>query len=94
VRRGIWNDEGREAFRDKMNRIELEEEGVRIEGVKMERRIKKAIEEVEKEVGGEREERRGWWDECRSKKKEVRRELRRWRKRGGRGGLQKNKEGV
>jgi len=84
MRRGVWNEERKEAYRKKMTGIEWEKRGVRIEGEKMERRIKNMIEEVEKEVGGEKQERRGWWDEeCRNKKEEVRRELRKWRKRGG-----------
>lgn len=46
--------------------------------------MKKAIEEVERNVGKIEEKKRGWWDgECNEKKKEVRREIRRWRKMGG-----------
>jgi len=86
MRRGIWNEEGREVYRRKMLETGWEKGGVRIVGDKMERRIKDIIEEVENEVGGGKQEKRGWWDgECRDKKEEVRRELRKWRKRGGGG---------
>lgn len=47
-------------------------------------RIKGAIEKMEKgwEGGGGG----GWWDEeCREEKRKVRKELRRWRREGGKG---------
>lgn len=48
--------------------------------------MKKAIEEVERNVGKIEEKKRSWWDgECNEKKKEVRRDIRRWRKMGGKG---------
>jgi len=50
--------------------------------------LKKNILGVLKEGQGRERERKGkgWWDEeCRKGKKGVRRELRRWRKRGGEG---------
>jgi len=41
------------------------------------------LERVEKE---EKREKRDWWDkECRNMKREVRKELRRWKKDGGKG---------
>jgi len=50
-------------------------------GRKVEKRIKKMVEGLEKEEM--KEVKREWWDgECRNKKEEVRRELRRRRKRG------------
>jgi len=36
----------------------------------------------EKEIGKGDKNRRGWWEECRYKKKELRKKLRKWRKRG------------
>jgi len=40
------------------------------------------IEEVEREIGEGGKDKRGWWDEeCRYKKKKLRKELREWRKR-------------
>jgi len=50
-------------------------------------RIRKALEEMEEERGRERKEMRGWWnEECKVKKREVRKTLREWRK--GQGGGQ------
>lgn len=44
------------------------------------------MEEYEEKVGERGKSHRGWWDEqCVEKKKEVRRELRRWRREGGEG---------
>jgi len=74
MRRGIWNEEGRKVYRNKMMWIELEQGEARKEGKKMERRIKKVIEEVEKEVGGWRKKKR--WDGEHRNKEEIRRELR------------------
>jgi len=34
IKRGIWNEEGRETFRNKMKEIELAVRGARIEGEK------------------------------------------------------------
>lgn len=82
VRRGRWDEEGCERFRKKIGRIEMrKDEEVRTEIERMNGRIKEAMEESEK---GEKEVGKsywGWWDkECIEKKKEVRRELREWRK--------------
>jgi len=52
----------------------------------MKERIKKALRKVEEGEEGRKRRGRGWWDvECRSKKRELRKKLRRWRKRGGEG---------
>lgn len=49
----------------------------------MERRMKKAIRELEEVQREERRGRVGWWDkEAKEKKREVRAELRKWRARG------------
>jgi len=54
----------------------VEEEWRKLEGV-----VKVALRETEKEKGENVRKRIGWWDEeCRVKKKEVRRELRRRRR--------------
>jgi len=53
----------------------------RIEGEEMERESRKVIRKVEKELGKIRKKRSGWWDnECKAKKREVRRKLREWRR--------------
>ncbi|XP_011868143.1 PREDICTED: uncharacterized protein LOC105562162, partial [Vollenhovia emeryi] len=77
--RGRWDEQGRESFRQKIGEIESRE-GVQEDWEEWEERIKNAIEEIEREGGG-REGKRGWWDEeCKSKKREVRKVLREWRK--------------
>lgn len=44
----------------------------------------KALNEIKEERGGKKVRKVGWWDEkCRGKKKELRREMRRWRTEGG-----------
>jgi len=80
-RRGIWNEEGRKGFVEKLGEWEEVEKGLEEDWRGMERKIKKALEEGER-IGKWKEERRlGWWDwECVEKKREVRRELRKWRK--------------
>lgn len=46
-------------------------------------KVRKALREVEEMVRG-KERKEGWWDEkCRVAKREVRRELRVWRREGG-----------
>lgn len=49
----------------------------------VEEKMKRTIEEIERERGKEKEKKREWWDEeCETKKSEVRRELRKWRRKG------------
>ncbi|XP_024891322.1 trichohyalin-like, partial [Temnothorax curvispinosus] len=80
-RRGVWNDEGKTQFREKLGAIggkrDLQEEIE--EGT---RKIRRVIEENEDK--NERvtiKNKRGWWDEeCTESKREVRKELRKWRK--------------
>lgn len=50
---------------------------------KIEEKMRRAVREMEQELGTGSREKEGWWDEeCRRMKKEVRRELRIWRRRG------------
>lgn len=82
--RGVWNQEGHERFRQKVGELQGK-------GWAEEEKVKKALKETELELGKEKGKRTGWWDEeCRRKKKEVRRELRRWRR--GRGNEVEHKE--
>lgn len=85
--RGIWNEEGKKKFKEKIEAWEgKEEEGIEEEWVGMEGRIKEVLLEVEKEMEGGKMERSGWWDEeCVKKKKVVRRKLREWRRNEGDG---------
>lgn len=92
----MWDEEGREAFRGIMRRIERAEGRVQHEIKEMGRLIRKALEKVEEERRGEKKTKRGWWDEdCAEKKKEVRRRLREWRegRREGRN-IEKRKENT
>lgn len=44
------------------------------------------VEECERNRRGSKGKRKGWWDgECKEEKGELRRALRRWRRRGGKG---------
>lgn len=52
----------------------------------MEREVREAVREVERELRGKGGRKRGWWDEeCEDRKKEARKELRSKRRRGGEG---------
>ncbi|XP_071648500.1 uncharacterized protein [Temnothorax longispinosus] len=90
-RRGIWSEEGRKHFVEKLGKIggnrKLQEEIE--EGVS---KIRGILKENEKgEVRGANKNRRGWWDEeCKEKKKEARAELRKWRK--GKGEVERYRE--
>ncbi|XP_024875210.1 ABC transporter F family member 4-like [Temnothorax curvispinosus] len=91
-RRGIWSEEGRSQFKERLGTIEGGEGEVQEEIEVGISRIRKVIEENEKE-GGRRDKKngRGWWDEeCKEKKREVRKELRKWRK--GRGEVERFRE--
>lgn len=82
-RRGIWTEEGRKKFEVYFGKKDGEWEGVEEGWRKLKRRVEVALEGVGKE---ERKEQRGWWDEeCRNRKREVREELKRWKKEGGKG---------
>lgn len=86
AKRGIWNEEGIERFKKKIGRFEGMEEGVQDEIGRVTEKIRKTIEECEEGKRKERGSKKGWWDEeCKEKKKDVKRELRNWRKRGGDG---------
>jgi len=55
-----------------------------MEGEELEKRMRKEIEDIEEKIGKGEDNKRGWWDgECKERKKEVRKELREWRRRGG-----------
>lgn len=86
LRREIWNEEGRQVFNKKIEGIEMMEKELKEEWERMEERLKKAVEETEEKVRKGEGGKTGWWDkECEEKKREVRKELRRWRKEGGEG---------
>ncbi|XP_071580245.1 uncharacterized protein [Temnothorax nylanderi] len=91
-KRGIWSEEGRTQFRERLSTIggkrDMQEEIE--EGMS---KIRRVIEENEKENGRRATKNgRGWWDEeCRERKREVRKELRKWRK--GKGEVERYREG-
>jgi len=81
VCRGLWDEEGREKFKDNLGRIEQGERSVQCVVGDMTRRIREALKKTEREGEERRRRGRGWWDEeCREKKRGVRRALRKWRK--------------
>lgn len=66
----------------------IERKGIKEEWKEMERKIKTALEDrkIGEERGKKKKERRGWWDEeCRERKKELRRGDDGMEKRGRRG---------
>lgn len=82
--RGVWNEEGCKVFRSKLGRVEMGEKEIGEEWEGMESKVKEAIRETERVLKGGIKGKGGWWDEeCIEKKKEVRRELRGWRRKGG-----------
>ncbi|XP_024884283.1 trichohyalin-like [Temnothorax curvispinosus] len=90
-RRGIWNDEGKTQFREKLGTIE-EKRDLQEEIEEGTRKIRRVIEENEdKNERGTVKNKRGWWnEECTESKREVRRELRKWRK--GKGEAERYRE--
>ncbi|KYN22005.1 hypothetical protein ALC57_05605 [Trachymyrmex cornetzi] len=91
VNRGVWDEEGKMAFRERLGVVEWRE-GRGEENMKeTEERIREVLGSIEKERDKERKG-RGWWDnECKEKKKRVRRVLREWRK-GNRNGEEYRRE--
>lgn len=88
--RGVWSEEGSKEFvrRLKEKGIGTKREGVGVNGEweEMESKMRKTLQKVEEECGLEKERKNGWWDEeCKERKREVRRELREWKRKGGEG---------
>lgn len=80
--RGRWDVEGKESFKRKMEGLVVGEGGIQEEMEQGGERIRRTLEETEREGEGRSKGGRvGWWDrECVEKKREVRRALRGWRK--------------
>jgi len=95
IRRGVWDEEGREEFIKEIRLGIGEEREIQREIEGMKERIGKALEIGKKKKGKEKRNRTGWWDEeCRERKKEVRKELRKWRK-GEKGiGIERGREDI
>lgn len=79
---GVWDEEEKASFKNKLGEVEMRDGKVQKEVETMESRIIEAMERTEEEKEGRIREVKGWLDiECKERKKEVRRELRAWRKR-------------
>jgi len=91
--RGIWNTEGCKAYKEEIEKILLREGTGGLEREDMENEIREVIKGVERKMTGREERKRGWWDEeCKTKKREVRRRLREWRRKKGEGKEYKEKK--
>jgi len=92
--RGVWDEEGCRKFREMLGKMEMGEEDVETMWEGMEGKVKKVLQETGRGRENEgRKGKRGWWDEeCKEKKKGVRKELRNWRKKGGEGRDYKRKK--
>ncbi|XP_029176468.1 cilia- and flagella-associated protein 251-like [Nylanderia fulva] len=92
-RRWSWTKEGKEKFRERIGEIwekqrdEQEEKGVEGEWEEKKRKIQEVLDKGKEGEGKERrEKKRGWFDgECRREKGEVAKELKRWKRIGGKG---------
>ncbi|EZA60891.1 hypothetical protein X777_13093 [Ooceraea biroi] len=75
--RGVWNEKGRREFKECIDTIEMREREIREDWREMEERFKEAMETAERKIVRSRKKGDEWWDEeCKKKKREVRRELR------------------
>jgi len=85
IRKVVWDREGQERFRKSLRIERREGKGKEIdkEWREIEERVKKALKAVGERQRDRRRE-RGWWDdEYRERKKEARKELRKWRRLSG-----------
>jgi len=82
--KGVWNIEGCKEYKEGIEKI-FSREGVgELEREEMEREIRNVIKGVERKMKGRERKSKGWWDdECKTEKREVRRRLRDWRRKGG-----------
>lgn len=73
----------RKKFRQKLGRIEIGNFSLEEQWREIERRIKQALEKVESKWEGGNRRKVGWWDgECKEAKREIRKKLREWKKKG------------
>lgn len=80
-----WSDEGKRKFKEKLGEIQEREGGVEEEWGRMKARVVGIMEKGGKEGGIKEGRGSGWFEEeCRETKIKVRKELRSWRKKGGR----------
>jgi len=80
----MWVEKGRERFKVELGSVVLVGGEVQEEVREMEGRIREVIERIETEMLEDRKRIKGWWDEeCREKKRKIRRTLRAWRRGNG-----------
>ncbi|XP_036148302.1 uncharacterized protein LOC118647446 [Monomorium pharaonis] len=78
--RGIWDEMGRERFRQGLRDMEWGGEDIQKTVNEVEKKIRDILKKSVEEKRGEKVGRKGWWDtEC-AIRKEVRRRLREWKK--------------
>ncbi|XP_011883686.1 PREDICTED: RNA-directed DNA polymerase from mobile element jockey-like, partial [Vollenhovia emeryi] len=82
--RGVWDEEGREEFRENLGEIRIGEGRLEEEMGGIEKRIREAIKKVEEKRDIGRGKRRGWWDEeCKEVKRTARKALKEWMREKG-----------
>lgn len=59
---GMWNEEGRNRFKQKLGGVELRERGIEKEWGEMEGKLKEVMKETEEELDKGRKRIGGWWD--------------------------------
>ncbi|XP_029176945.1 golgin subfamily A member 6-like protein 22 [Nylanderia fulva] len=90
-RRGIWDEERRKKFKEKLGEIKEEEREMQDEIESINKRIRKALEMgVETSERKEKKSREWWNTDCAKMKKTMRKSLRKWRK--GKGEEEEYKE--
>lgn len=76
------DEDRREKFKEMLGRVQVERRQVGEEWKEGKRN--KVLKELEGQEGSSWVKRKGWWDEeCKESNKEVRKELRKWRRMGG-----------
>lgn len=80
VNRGIWDEAGKERFRQKLGNVEWGGDRVQEKMSEMEERIRDILGEAGEEMRGVKNGGKGWWDEkCALKKKKLKWVLKKWR---------------
>lgn len=73
----------RETFRQRLGRIEIGEMEMEEQWRILEGRVRKALRDTKRELDKRKDRNGRWWDvECERKKRQVRKELRDWRRIG------------
>lgn len=81
VNRGIWDEAGKERFRQKLERVKWNRDVVQETMSEMEEKIRNILRETGEEIRGVKKGGIGWWDEeCAIKKKKLKWVLKKWRR--------------